>query len=35
MEREPVWFVRAVLWLFLVGFAGFLAREVADVVAAL
>ena len=26
--REPVWLVRAVLVLFLVGFASFLAREV-------
>jgi hypothetical protein len=26
--REPVWLVRAVLVLFLVGFAAFLAREV-------
>ena len=30
--REPVWLVRIVLALFLVGFAAFLAREVANFV---
>lgn len=33
--EEPVWLVRAVLLLFLVGFAAFLAREVYNFVQAL
>lgn len=33
--NEPVWLVRAVLLLFLVGFAAFLAREVANFVRSL
>lgn len=33
--QEPVWLVRAVLVLFLVGFAAFLAREVANFVRSL
>ena len=32
---EPVWLVRTVLFLFLVGFAAFLAREVANFVRSL
>lgn len=32
--EEPVWFVRTVLWLFLIGFAAFVAREIAAVVQA-
>lgn len=34
MPREPVWLVRAVLFLFLVGFAAFVAHEVRAVVEA-
>jgi hypothetical protein len=33
--QEPVWLVRAVLFLFLVGFAAFLAREAANFVRSL
>lgn len=33
--NEPVWLVRAVLFLVLVGFASFLAREVANFVRSL
>jgi hypothetical protein len=34
-REEPVWLVRAVLVLFLVGFAAFLAREVSNLVRSL
>lgn len=33
--QEPVWLVRAVLVLFLIGFAAFLAREIANFVRSL